>query len=197
MDPPDLQRVILVAATGPPFDTRDLKEAVQVNFDQSDDVSQTELLDQVLTLVLQPAEVDFQEKRWQTNWDATGPYVQELLVNFSAGAAAGLTVEAIIAGVRKLSRRSAQGPLTGNAVEVAPPADTAEVAWYLFANFLGTAFKVSRTMAKEVVETETGWRIRAIGDGYRYEGSISKEGRILRAQRVSDWTMGQMTGGDE
>jgi hypothetical protein len=196
MYPPDLQRVVLVAATSPPFDTRDLEEAVQVNFDQSDDVSQTELLDQVLTL-LQPAPIDFEEKRRQTDWGATGLYVQDILVNFSIGMVAGLTVEAIIAGLRKLSRRAAQGPLTGNAVEMVPPATTAEAAWRLFAEFLGTAFKVSRTMAKEVVETETGWRILAIGNGCRFDGSVSKDGRILRAQQVSDWTMEQMTGGGE
>lgn len=187
MPKPDLQSIVIVAAVDHPVATWALKEAAQVNFDQSDEVPQNDLLEAVLELV-RPAAIDFQERRSQTDWGATGLYIQELLLNFGGGAAAGLTVEGIIAGIRKLSRRPTPGPAKHAMAEVVPPATNAEAAWTLFSSFLTKAFQVSSTMATEIAEIDSGWRIRARGDGYRFEGTVSNDGRILHAQQVDDWT---------
>jgi hypothetical protein len=48
-------------------------------------------------------------------------------------------------------------------------------------------------MATEIAESDAGWRIRAIGDGYRYEGTVSSDGRILHARQVEDWTTEEPT----
>jgi hypothetical protein len=187
MREPDLQRIVIVAAVDRPVETRAFKEAAQINFDQSDEVPQNDLLEAVLELV-KPAATDFQERRTQTDWGATGLYIQELLLNFGAGTAAGLTVEGVIAGVRKLSRRSTTRSAKHALAEVVSQATNAEAAWTTFSRFLTKAFKVSSTMASEVAEVEAGWRIRALGDGYRYEGTLSRDGRILHARQVDDWT---------
>jgi hypothetical protein len=184
---PDLQRIVIVAAVDHPVDTWALKEAAQINFDQSDEVPQHDLLEAVLDLV-QPTPIEFEERRSQVDWGATGLYVQELLLSYAAGAAAGLTIEGIVAGVRELSRRSMAQPTKDAPHKVVPQATNAEAAWALFSGFLNKAFKVSSTMANEVAESDKGWRIRALGDGYRFEGTVSGDGRILHSRRVDDWT---------
>jgi hypothetical protein len=131
MREPDLQRIVIVAAVDRPVETRAFKEAAQINFDQSDEVPQNDLLEAVLELV-KPAATDFQERRTQTDWAATGLYIQELLLNFGAGTAAGLTVEGVIAGVRKLSRRSTTRSAKHAMAEVVSQATNAEAAWTTF-----------------------------------------------------------------
>jgi hypothetical protein len=180
--PPDRQSVLVVAAQSPEFDTQGLEEATQVNFDFRDEIPQDELMDRVLELI-KPAPFVVEEKRSQFSWGAEGGLVQELLIQYGAGAAAGLTVAGVLARLRKLSRRPEEA-LTEDDEQYISPATTAEAAWFLFSSFLNSAFKVSSTRATEVAEYDDEWHIRATGDGYRYEGTISKEGRILHARRV-------------
>jgi len=174
--------VIVVDAAYPPFETYGLKEAVQVSYDASDEVPENQLLANVLDL-LRPASLCFEEKRSHVDWGATGPFVQEILVQFGAVTVAGLTIEGVLAGLRKLFRNGKREAV-GNAIEIVPPASIAEVAWEVFARFLEIAFKVSRTRAIEVTDRANEWRIRATGDGYRYEGTVSKDGRVMHARRV-------------
>ncbi|MGH8526071.1 MAG: hypothetical protein ACREXY_18275 [Gammaproteobacteria bacterium] len=51
MPQPDFQSIVIVAAVDLPVATWALKEAAQVNFDQSDEVPQNDLLEAVLELV--------------------------------------------------------------------------------------------------------------------------------------------------
>jgi hypothetical protein len=180
--PPERQSVIVVAAQSPEFDTRGLEEATQINFDYQDNVSHDELMDRVLEIV-KPAPFVVEEKRSQFSWGAEGGLIQELLIQYAAGFTSGLTVAGVLAGLRKLSRRPEEA-LTEDDEAYISPATTADAAWHLFSGFLTSAFKVSTTRATEVADNGEEWRIRATGDGYRYEGIISKEGRILKARRV-------------
>jgi len=180
--PPERQTVIIVAAQSPELDTRGLEEASQINFDYRDKIPHDELMDRVLELI-KPAPFVVEDKRSQFSWGAEGGLVQELLIQYAAGFTSGLTVAGVLAGLRKLSRRPEEA-LTEDDEAYISPATTADAAWHLFSGFLKSAFKVSSTQATEVTEHGEGWRIRATGDGYRYEGTISKEGRILHARRV-------------
>jgi hypothetical protein len=180
--PPERQSVIVVAAQSPGFDTPGLEEAIQISFDYQDEIPQDGLMDRVLELV-KPAPFVVEEKRSQFSWGAEGGLVQELLIQYGTEFTAGLTVAGILAGLRKLSRRPKE-TLTEDDEGYIPPATTADAAWYLFSRFLNSAFKVSSTRATEVAEHDQEWRICATGDGYRYEGTVSKDGRILHAGRV-------------
>lgn len=182
MYPPERQIVIVVAAQSPDFDAPGLEEAAQINFDYRDKIPHDELMDQVLELI-KPAPFVVEEKRSQFSWGAEGGLVQELLIQYGAGTAAGLTVAGVLARLRELSRRSEEA-LTEDDEPYISPATTADAAWHLFSGFLKSAFKVSSARATEVAEYGEEWRIRATGDGYRYEGTISREGRILHARRL-------------
>jgi hypothetical protein len=139
-------------------------------------------MERVLELI-KPAPFVVEEKRRQFSWGAEGGLVQELLIQYGAGAAAGLTVAGILAGLRNLSRRPEE-VLTDDDEQYVAPASAADAAWDCFSGFLKSAFKVSSTRASEVAEGDEVWHIRATGDGHRYEGTISKEGRILHARRL-------------
>jgi hypothetical protein len=182
MYPPERQIVVIVAARSPDPDTRSLEEAAQINFDYQDDISHNELMDRALELI-KPAPFVVEEKRSQFSWGAEGGLVQELLIQYAAGAAAGLTISGVLARLRKLSQRPGDG-LTEDDESYISPATNADAAWHLFSGFLKSAFKVSSAQASEIAEHAGEWRIRATGDGYRFEGTIGKDGRILSARRL-------------
>jgi hypothetical protein len=180
--PPERQSVIVVAAQSPEFDTRGLEEAIQINFDYRDMIPQDKLMDRVLEII-KPAPFIVEDKRSQFSWGAEGRVVQELLIQYAAGFTSGLTVAGVLARLRRLSRRPEE-VLTEEDESYISPATTADAAWHLFSGFLKSAFKVSSAQAAEVTEYGEEWRIRATGNGYRFEGRISKEGRISHARRV-------------
>jgi hypothetical protein len=181
--PPDLQSVIIVDGVAPLISVVDFNEAVQVNFDSQDEIPPEALIDRALEAV-RPDSFIFEERRYHSDWNASGPYIQELLVQVPVATVASLTATAITEAIRSFSRRrNSDTPKKPVAKQVTPIAD-AEVAWRRFSKFLNQAFKVSNTMAVDVSDTGSDWSIHANGDGYRFEGTVTKDGRILRARRV-------------
>jgi hypothetical protein len=181
---PDLKRVTIVDAAGMPFDAPQLRAGAQIIFDRIDHVPADQLLPTVLELI-QPAPFDFEDRKRQTDWGATGLFLQDLLVRYGATVAGGVTVQAIVAGVRKLSRRKdTREEAERSLAKRVPQATTAAGAWAIFSQFMRTAFRLTDVRSTEITDTGTAWHIRAVGDDCRYEGSVSKNGRIAEAHQV-------------
>lgn len=182
---PDQQRVIVVASRIP-FDTPDLTEAAEVVFSGVAAITAEELLNEAVEAV-QPAEFHYEERRIRTEWGASGPEIQEIVINFALTVSSGVTVATIVARLKELrDRREKEGRAQGHPeVKSMRAAEDANIAWRYFSEHLLTAFKVSQPRAVEVRQTDDGWYLRGEADGgYVYEGTVDPEGRIRYARRV-------------
>lgn len=182
---PDQQRVIVVASRKP-FNTPDLTEAAEVVFSGVAAITAEELLNEAVEAV-QPAEFHYEERRSRTEWGASGPEIQEIVINFAVTVSSGVTVATIVARLKALrDRREKEGRAQGRAqVKAMRAAEDADIAWRYFSEHLLTAFKVSQPRAVEVRQTDDGWQLRAEADGgYAYEGTVDPEGRVRYARRV-------------
>jgi len=71
VEQPHLQRVVMVKASGPPFETPELHEAAELTLDAADAVADQELADRAFELVSRVPFV-YEERRSQTDWGASG-----------------------------------------------------------------------------------------------------------------------------
>jgi hypothetical protein len=189
---PDQQRVILVASRTP-FETSDLLEAAEVVFSGIAGVGAEELLTEAVRAV-EPASFHYEERRSRTEWGASGPEIQEIIINFASDVAAGVTIAVLLDRLKTIrDRRERDGRAQGRTeIKGVRAADDAEIAWRYFSEHLQKAFKVSQPRALEVRQTNDGWDLRAEADGgYAFVGTVDLDGRIRYSRRVD----GGLTGG--
>jgi hypothetical protein len=181
---PDEQRVSVVASQMP-FDPPDLAEAAEIVFSGIAGISADELLDEAVG-ALQSAPFHYEERRSRTEWGASGPEIQEIIINFAANVGSGVTVAAILASLKALrDRREKDGRAQGRyEVKSMRAADNADLAWQYFSEHLKRAYKVSRPRAVEVRQIDDGWWLLAQADSYTYEGTVDLEGRVIFSRRV-------------
>jgi len=182
-----MQTVTIVGTTDVRTEIHHITEAGQLVFGPADELTAIELYDRVVEAV-RPAPFRLQETRGRFSWGAAGPDTQSIIIAIGLGVGSGLTVEAIVAGLKKLFKSKGQA---GETVTTDHPftdyralPTSAEIAWNLFADFLETAFHVTRLRAIDIEATQDGWTLRASGDAYFYEGAITGDGRIAYARRV-------------
>ena len=176
----DLQSIIAVCQEDPTSQTWQRKEAFQLKLDGADEVSTESLLAKAIELT-RPASFNIEERRNKFSWGAEGGLVQELLIQFGSELASGVTIASLLAAFRKLSKR--RQDLIASGSEMIHEAHSAEAAWDAFASFLEKAFAVTRTRAVEIKEDENQWHIKAHGDHGRFQGTVSKDGRVLWAKQ--------------
>jgi hypothetical protein len=94
---PDRQRVVIVGVTGWPEGTPERIEAVQLTFGPPPPLPAVELEARVLEAVKADRHT-YEERRSGSNWGAAGLTTQDIevaiLIGYTAGTAAGLTVAA-------------------------------------------------------------------------------------------------------
>lgn len=180
----DLQSIIAVCQDDPTSPTWQRTEAFQLKFDGTDEVPTESLLARAIELT-RPASFNIEERRNKFSWGAEGGLVQELLIQFGSQLASGVTTASLLAAFRKLSKRRQDS--MGSASDMIHEAHSAEAAWDAFASFLEKAFAVTRTRAFEIKEYENEWHIKARGDHSEFQGTVSKDGRVLWAKQGS-WT---------
>ena len=178
----ELQSIIAVCQDDPTAPTWQRKEAFQLKFDGRDEVPTELLLAKALEFT-RPASFNIEERRNKFSWGAEGGLVQELLIQFGSQLASGVTIASLLAAFRKLSKRRQDSMASGS--EMIHEANNAEAAWDAFASFLEKAFAVTRTRAFEIKEDEGQWHIKARGDHSQFEGTVSKDGRVLWAKQGS------------
>lgn len=176
----DLQSIIAVCQQDPASQTWQREEAFQLNFDGTDEVPTESLLSKAIELT-RPASFNIEERRNKFSWGAEGGLIQKILIQFGSELASGVTIASLLAAFRKLSRRRQNSTASGS--EMIHEAHSAEAAWVAFASFLEKAFTVTHTRVFEIKEDENEWRIKAYGDHGHFQGTVSKDGRVLWAKQ--------------
>jgi len=182
---PDQQRVIVVASRIP-FETPDLTEAAEVVFSGLAGIGADNLLAEAVRAV-EPAPFHYEERRSRTEWGASGPEIQEIIINFASDVGAGVTIAVLLDRLKTIrDRRERDGRAQGRTeTKRVQAADDAEIAWRYFSEHLQKAFKVSQPRALEVRQTTDGWYLRAEADGgYAFVGMVDQEGRVRYSRRV-------------
>jgi hypothetical protein len=182
---PDEQHVIVVASRIP-FETPDLMEAAEVVFSGVAGVGADELLAEAVGAV-EPAPFRYEERRSRAEWGASGPEIQEIIINFASDVGAGITIATLLDRFKAIrDRRERDGRAQGRReTKRVRAADDAEVAWHYFVEHLLKAYKVSQPRALEVRQTDDGWEVRAEADGgYAFVGTVDLEGRVRYSRRV-------------
>jgi hypothetical protein len=186
---PSIQIVSVVGARSAVSEW-DRLEAVEVAFGPDDGLSPEALIDGVLSLI-KPRSFSLQERYDKFSWGAAGPDVQTLVIITAAGGAAGaLGRDAIVAGLKTLSRRFNREPPhddtgdVGTAGEYRAIPRSADVAWSMFADAVERAFQTARLRAISVDRGLEGWDIVADSNHGEIAGRVSFDGRVVSMRKV-------------
>src|ERR1700720_3354731 len=132
MSQPDLQRVVYALVR--PEQPQSVVEAAEVAFGLEEAIGPEELIDQARGVLVGSA-YEFHESRSQTQWGATGPEFQDIILRFGEAVGSGLTVAGVVAALRKVfaGRRAASSAQQDHGLPYRSAPDDSESALRLFA----------------------------------------------------------------
>jgi hypothetical protein len=114
-----------------------------------------------------------EDTRRRTNWGATSPLVQDLIISVGGSVlAAGIvtSIKAVAARVRGISFNTHR------------PEPEPEYVWNAFTDFCDRAFQARRLRCQEITKKAKYWYLTASCDGREIEAKISLDGVVVFAR---------------